>query len=44
MMGLLIMVLSALIMGAGISYHSEPIVFSGFVVMIVGLYEIGKIR
>jgi hypothetical protein len=44
MMGLLIMVLSALIMGAGISYHSEPIVFSGFVVMIWGLYEIGRIR
>lgn len=44
MMGLLIMVLSALIMGAGISYHSEPIMFSGFVVMICGLYEIGRIR
>jgi len=44
MMGLLIMVLSALIMGAGISYHNEAITFSGFVVMIWGLYEIGRIR
>lgn len=44
MMGLLIMILSALIMGAGISYHSDPIMFSGFVVMIWGLYETGRIR
>jgi len=44
MMGLILMILSALIMGAAISYHSEPIMFSGFVVMIWGLYEIGRIR
>jgi hypothetical protein len=44
MIGLILMILSALIMGAGISYQSDPIVFSGFVVMIWGLYETGRIR
>ena len=44
MMGLILMILSALIMGAAISYHSNPLMFIGFVVMICGLYEIGRIR
>jgi len=44
MLGLILMIISAFIMGAGISYHSEPIVFSGFIVMIWGLYEVGRIR
>lgn len=44
MIGLLIMIISAFIMGAAISYHSNGLMFCGFMVMIYGLYEVGRIR
>ena len=44
MLGLLLFVISVTVMGAGISYDSQGIVWTGFMVLIWSLYEVGKIR
>ena len=44
MFGVILFLLSVMVMGAGISYDSQGIVWTGFVLLIWSLYEVGKVR
>ena len=44
MFGVILFLVSVLMMGAGISYHSDAIVWIGFMALIWSLYLVGKVR